>query len=499
MSFHKSEDRKKLKDKFKKGLKEVKKSVGKIVNKAADKLVPKEIAPFLPLAGMLVPGGMGITSYLLPQLFTALSTGKTRGDISLTGQALTGLGSFLKDPSRFTFGTETIPQTVKTPPVPGLQATGPQKDFFVNPDLFPDAGSITTMPAESLEFTRLVERPITDFSKLSDPSLLDAMKQDVNIFRDFIQGTGPVMEKAVVDGKIQQLPVLDAAGEPITKASLGMFDKANFPRLATQAALFGTGPLKDFYDTASDELDEAIRQEEEAERRRQQARARLGDYFFGLSDPRGRFRNFDVSGLLELAAGGRVGAQEGGPISGITDMINQSIDEMQDNLSQQIQGGFTTQETIVPIDAAPTNATTQPQGFQATPNIDLFRQRMNQMRSRLQQSGGQLGQSLFNPMSRQMMARQRQNQGQAGLSSLMNFAEGGMTSAPGVPPGMQVDGRDGTFIPMGVKEKADDVPARLSKNECVMTADAVKAAGGGSVNKGAQRMYDLMNTLEAMA
>jgi hypothetical protein len=63
---------------------------------------------------------------------------------------------------------------------------------------------------------------------------------------------------------------------------------------------------------------------------------------------------------------------------------------------------------------------------------------------------------------------------------------------------MQVDGRDGGFIPMGVKEKADDVPAMLSKNEFVMTADAVKAAGGGSVNKGAQRMYDLMNNLEAM-
>ena len=74
-----------------------------------------------------------------------------------------------------------------------------------------------------------------------------------------------------------------------------------------------------------------------------------------------------------------------------------------------------------------------------------------------------------------------------------------MTSAPGVPSGMQVDGRNGTFIPMGVKEKADDVPAMLSKNEFVMTADAVRAAGGGSVNKGAQRMYDLMNTLEAMA
>ena len=77
--------------------------------------------------------------------------------------------------------------------------------------------------------------------------------------------------------------------------------------------------------------------------------------------------------------------------------------------------------------------------------------------------------------------------------------EGGiMATAPGMPPGMQVDGRDGGFIPMGVKEKADDVPAVLSKNEFVMTADAVKAAGGGSVNKGAQRMYDLMNSLEAM-
>ena len=77
--------------------------------------------------------------------------------------------------------------------------------------------------------------------------------------------------------------------------------------------------------------------------------------------------------------------------------------------------------------------------------------------------------------------------------------EGGiMATAPGMPPGMQVDGRDGGFIPMGVKEKADDVPAMLSKNEFVMTADAVRAAGGGSVNKGAQRMYDLMNSLEAM-
>jgi hypothetical protein len=56
---------------------------------------------------------------------------------------------------------------------------------------------------------------------------------------------------------------------------------------------------------------------------------------------------------------------------------------------------------------------------------------------------------------------------------------------------------EGGFIPVGAKEKADDVPARLSKNEFVMTADAVRAAGGGSVNEGARRMYELMNSLEA--
>ena len=73
----------------------------------------------------------------------------------------------------------------------------------------------------------------------------------------------------------------------------------------------------------------------------------------------------------------------------------------------------------------------------------------------------------------------------------------GIMGSSGVPQGMQVDGRNGAFIPMGIEEKADDVPAMLSKNEFVMTADAVKAAGDGDANVGAQRMYDLMHNLEA--
>ena len=82
-------------------------------------------------------------------------------------------------------------------------------------------------------------------------------------------------------------------------------------------------------------------------------------------------------------------------------------------------------------------------------------------------------------------------------------AEGGIMSMPmgnmrrnraGV---MERDYRDeGGFVPVGVKEKADDVPAMLSKNEFVMTADAVRGAGDGNIKKGAQRMYDLMKRNE---
>ena len=62
----------------------------------------------------------------------------------------------------------------------------------------------------------------------------------------------------------------------------------------------------------------------------------------------------------------------------------------------------------------------------------------------------------------------------------------------------ELDLRDsGGFIPpVGVKEKADDIPAMLSNNEFVFTADAVRGMGNGDVNKGAQRMYDMMKKLE---
>jgi hypothetical protein len=96
---------------------------------------------------------------------------------------------------------------------------------------------------------------------------------------------------------------------------------------------------------------------------------------------------------------------------------------------------------------------------------------------------------------------------------MMNDAEGilsiKLTPAQGMAMGGEIPVRKnqggvseldlrakGGYIPVGIKEKADDVPAMLSKNEFVFTADAVRGAGNGSINKGAQKMYKLMKSLE---
>ena len=76
----------------------------------------------------------------------------------------------------------------------------------------------------------------------------------------------------------------------------------------------------------------------------------------------------------------------------------------------------------------------------------------------------------------------------------MMMAEGGLMDLGG----MEKDYRaEGGFVPIGAKEKADDVPARLSVNEFVFTADAVRNAGGGDIDKGAEVMENLMNNLES--
>jgi len=88
----------------------------------------------------------------------------------------------------------------------------------------------------------------------------------------------------------------------------------------------------------------------------------------------------------------------------------------------------------------------------------------------------------------------------AAQGGIMGYKKGGSM----VPPARQIEGgvieldarKSGGYIPYGKKERHDDVPAMLAKDEFVFTSKAVKAAGGGSAQKGAAKMYALMKQLE---
>jgi hypothetical protein len=89
----------------------------------------------------------------------------------------------------------------------------------------------------------------------------------------------------------------------------------------------------------------------------------------------------------------------------------------------------------------------------------------------------------------------------AANGGIMGYAKGGSM----VPPARQIEGgvieldarKTGGYIPYGKKERVDDVPAMLAKDEFVFTSRAVKAAGGGSAQQGAKKMYALMKQLES--
>ena len=85
------------------------------------------------------------------------------------------------------------------------------------------------------------------------------------------------------------------------------------------------------------------------------------------------------------------------------------------------------------------------------------------------------------------------NGGLAAFGEREPMQEGGIMDLGG----LEKDYRTGGFVELGAEERADDVPARLSKNEFVFTADAVRNAGGGDIDEGARVMQNMMDNLEA--
>jgi len=119
--------------------------------------------------------------------------------------------------------------------------------------------------------------------------------------------------------------------------------------------------------------------------------------------------------------------------------------------------------------------------------------------------GGDLS---FQQFVQAVMQQQEQSQGMeqptmmAANGGRMNYAEGGIMETEEASEMIDMGGQEkdyretGGFVEMGGEERADDVPARLSKNEFVFTADAVRNAGGGDIDKGSEVMQNLMDNLE---
>jgi len=170
------------------------------------------------------------------------------------------------------------------------------------------------------------------------------------------------------------------------------------------------------------------------------------------------------------ANGGRIGYADGTPAAGLAIRLNRPI-QSGDPIGSFYDSG--------PALIAQSSPSRQESIKEAVMSLPLTRSnpQMNAMR-RLSQ--------IRDPRIARLL-QQRQPKATGGI---MNLRMGGM------PVEMDLRARGG-FVPIGKKERADDVPARLSKNEFVFTANAVRNAGDGDIRKGAKRMYNLMHKLEA--
>ena len=459
------------------------------MNKVSDKLVPKELAPFLPLASAFIPGlglggifsGLGanpamaemLARYAAPQLTTALSSAKMTGEVDPKLQALAGVQSFLQGPVKQTAAekalledkelmkqlrmsdveagktvitdSQELKQLTDTGNIEGLnpfQGPGISKGIDLSPfqpgDMFgPDeifsfdtGDGMRYFKPGSAELNEYLKTAGTapDFSKLTGDALKEKLVGGTSLTnKTFDTRFGKLQDTL---GKQQGLQAVNKA-RSFFDSPIG-FNKATMAK----AGLGATPYLMNQATIMKDELEQ-----EEADRLAEadsfdNARSDLSTYFSRLSDPNNRFGTYEYQG--GYADGGRIGLSEGS-------------DPDMDRVLELEEQGFSYEEA--------------------------FEKAMQERLDRGFNQGGLTG------------TRTAYNMG--GMGSI--------PQTPMVPQGQQLDGRGGGFIPMGAQEKKDDVPAMLAKNEFVMTSDAVRAAGGGSIEKGAQRMYDMMNNLEAQA
>jgi hypothetical protein len=422
------------------------KKITKPISKALDKIVPNEVKPFLPylaaIAPYMLPAGAGLGALggsLNPMFQRALLSGALNLGSQLAQEGSEG------DFSAMSLG------------LAGLQGalTAPR----------------ASQSLEALRPTVGAEGELTGLQSLGSKS--------INLLQRGSEGLQNTMEA----GKANPFSMagLKAASIPLTQGTTDL------------AMSTARRALKDYEDelAAFNEQAGATTEASDLARRNAIISSMTAAAFDEDTID-------DTLAQLGLRNGGRVGAMNGGIMTAKRGLVN-------------APGGYAGEEGFGGIEKAVESVEKKPKTFL----VDKLKVTVNPGES---QEKATLN-AMFNdvddvmPQDRKeefyrLLIPKLKNTGEISdneykmlMQEVFSKAKGGIISlnmgGSVLPKGIEMDLRGGGFIPMGSMEKADDVPARVSKNEFVMTADAVRAAGGGSINKGAQRMYQLMNNLEA--
>jgi hypothetical protein len=277
---------------------------------------------------------------------------------------------------------------------------------------------------------------------------------------------------------------LGGGGNPFTAAGRGKFDFMNIPGYSKAKNFIGNnsmmkdinklpGYVKYGIPAASLASYFASEQANEDENTLDDEIAQKYKDTSGLKEQLATYKpfRFEVQKKYQLpsyaADGGRIGYEIGGDIDPADlPMSKEGFPRYEDESGEEVPYPYDNQEMA------------------SEPNIDaeLFQMYLDAIGS------GKIPRSTTFDQYKELMGET------ASMSPERTMAnEGGLMNLGG----NEMDLRGGGFVPIGVKEKADDVPARLSKNEFVFTADAVRAAGGGDVDTGADLMYKTMKNLES--
>ena len=417
------------------------KKITRPISKVLDKIVPNEIKPALPFlaaaAPFMAPGIMGTG-----MLQRALISGGLNLGAQLAQEGSEGDFNPLSVALASGIGALSAPDAAST-----IRGVDPN---FVGPQPAPEGilGQGREFLAKSAEFLGPTEGGVTDILGKGGTKAGFDMATAKAASIPLTQGT---MDLAFAEQtRLNKQQIIDDAlgglGEGASDA-----DRALAIRLAMQQ-----------YGFSEDEIEETITSA-------------------GYKD--GGIIGLQVEMIEGKKDGGRVGLREGGVLSQILPQF------------QPFMGRPAFAPTLQQAEAVFPRLNQLEQGVnRAEQDLGKIRERLgDQPRQLISASQGpMLGLQQFTPSTNMLSIAQLANRGGGDLQGMK---DGGLMDLGG----KEMDLRGGGFVPIGKKEKADDVPARLSKNEFVMTADAVRAAGGGSVNKGAKRMYDLMDRLEARA